>query len=41
MSSSTLVPAYQYIARLHDSISSINHGHYILRFASVSTFVTW
>ena len=30
MSSSTLVPVYQFIGRLYASISSINHAHYIL-----------
>jgi len=41
MSSSTLVPVYQYIGLLFASISSINHAHYILRLINVSTTVTW
>jgi len=39
MSSSTLVPVYQYIGQLYASISSITHARYIL--INVSTTVTW
>jgi len=40
MSFATLVPVYHHIGRLHASISSINHAHYILRLISVCTSVT-
>jgi len=41
MSSSTLVPVYQYIGRLYASNSSNNHAHYTLRLIHHSTTVTW
>jgi len=41
MSSSTLVPVYQYTGRLYASVFIIDHAHYTLRLINVSTTVTW